>query len=193
MTAGFGEVRMWDAEPLHTATGELNGRCTLLLGLADEVDAVAATPSWMGETAVSAADRLRLLRDGLEDDLAEVAALRQAMGETADAVSGLRNGIAEIDYLAQAHDFRVADDGVVHDNGPRDVPGDERARADLARERERIRVESATSTACPPQTGTRPTAPASHRTGATGGRTRPRPGIRRCRGVRAGDGQAQGP
>ncbi|MGH3861211.1 hypothetical protein [Actinokineospora sp.] len=74
--ADFGEVRMWAAEPLHTATGDLNGRCTALLGLADEVDSAGATPSWTGETAVAAAQRLTLLRDGLEDDLAEVSALR---------------------------------------------------------------------------------------------------------------------
>ncbi|MDQ3402211.1 MAG: alpha/beta hydrolase [Actinomycetota bacterium] len=132
---------MWDPEPLHVASGELNGRANLMLGLADEMDSIAATPSWIGDTAVSTARRLRLLRDGFEDDLAEISAMRQAMGETGDAVSGLLHAVAEIDYLAQAHTFRVADDGGVHDNGPRNEPTDENQRAELARERERMKAE----------------------------------------------------
>lgn len=128
----FGEIRTWDAESLHTAAGELNGRCTALLGLADELDGAGMTPRWAGETAAAAAQRLALLREGIEDDVAEVSALRQAMGETADAVSGLAHAISEIDYLAEAHQFRIFDDNTVWDNGGPDPARGEEGRRDRA-------------------------------------------------------------
>ncbi len=61
------------------------------------------------------------------------------MGETADAVSGLLHGIEEIDYLANTHGFRVADDGTVHDNGPPD--GSDVQGEDATAERRRMQAE----------------------------------------------------
>ncbi|WP_172803291.1 alpha/beta hydrolase [Alloactinosynnema sp. L-07] len=90
------------------------------------------TPRWAGETSAAAAQRLALLREGIEDDVAEVSALRQAMGETADAVSGLAHAVSEIDYLAEAHQFRIFDDNTVWDNGGPDPARGEEGRRDRA-------------------------------------------------------------
>jgi hypothetical protein len=135
--ATFGELRAWKAEPLHAASTALNGRCDLLLGLDDEVHAVARTPNWIGEAAESAARRLELLRDGIADDVAEVAAVRRALGDAADAVEGLANAVSEIDYLASAYQFRIDDSGLVVDGRSLDPSLGEAA----VHDRERIEVE----------------------------------------------------
>jgi hypothetical protein len=130
--ANFGDVRKWDPEPLHVSVGELNRRCDQLLGLADELDAASQPSGWVGDAAYAAAMESRRRTDKLEEQVAGVAAVRRALGEAADAISALRHAVAEIDGLAGANGFAIADTGAVIEHATVGQPRDlERVKAEL--------------------------------------------------------------
>jgi Alpha/beta hydrolase len=131
--ADFGDVRRWDPEPLNASVGELNRRCDQLLGLADELTAACQPAGWVGDAAYVAATEARKHTDKLEEQVAGVAAVRRALAEAADAITGLRHAVAEIDSLAHANGFEVVDNGSVV----------ERATVGKERDLDRVKAELA--------------------------------------------------
>lgn len=137
----YGDVRRWQAEPLHESVGALNALCNTLIGLSDEA-AVDKTNRWHGEAASAAANSLWGIRVGLEDLVSEVAAMRTAMAEAADSVSGLEHGVADAESLAGRYCFRIEDNGILTDTAG-GVAASEPEEVAWQREREPIRVELA--------------------------------------------------
>lgn len=135
----YGEIRRWQARPMHQTEDELKNRSDLLLRLADELDLAGQTPSWSGEAGRGARRRLLVLRDDLEDAVAQLAAVRSAIGDAGDWIERVMVGVAEAEEIARAIDCRIDDAGTVHRDlaawsgheNRLDLPDLERKEADL--------------------------------------------------------------
>lgn len=138
----YGDVRRWEAEPLHQSVSCLNTMCTALIGFTDEVGDAGRTSRWHGEAAHGAGDTLRGIRTGMEDLISEVATMRTALAEAADSVSGLMHGVAEAESLASRYYLRIGDNGELHDTVRFSFPS-EQERAIWEGERNRIKAELA--------------------------------------------------
>lgn len=140
MSLTYGRIRQWRAEPLDAAASALRGNSDTLVGLADEFDAMGGPANWIGEAAGNATRKRHEITDTMERFVAGIRSAVTTLSQGAEAVTGLSRGIREADDLAARNGFAIGDDGAVNDvRPPRDVPED---RADdIARERERIRLE----------------------------------------------------
>ncbi|WP_199430874.1 alpha/beta hydrolase [Qaidamihabitans albus] len=136
----FAKVRRWQPEPLDQAEHQLKGRSEKLLGLADEFAAMGTPACWAGDAAEFARRRRTRVSDRMEHIVAGVAAARSALRNAADAIVGLKHGVAEADGLAASQGFAIDADGAIRDVAPpSDVPAEHAD--DVSRERARIQAE----------------------------------------------------
>lgn len=116
----WGDVVRWSPEPLADLVGVLNNRYDRLIGCADELRATALPEGWSGPAAETAATRAAKLADAAEELAAEGAMLRRAAGDVSDAITGVLNGVHEVQGLAAAHEFRIGEDGAITGGPPAD-------------------------------------------------------------------------
>ncbi|MEV6911706.1 alpha/beta hydrolase [Amycolatopsis sp. NPDC051071] len=120
--------------------GEVNSAYNKVVACSDDLRGINTAEGWHGEAAGAAANEVNQVIDGLEEYAAEVASLRRSAGDVGDAISGVKNGVKEVEGLARAHHFTIGDDGAVIDNGlPPDTP--EGQKEAVARERATIAAE----------------------------------------------------
>lgn len=112
------EVIRWSPEPLAQLVGVLNARYNTLIGCADELRATAMPEGWSGPAANAAATKANQLSDAAEELAAEGAMLRRAAGDVSDAITGVLNGVHEVQSLAAAHEFHIGDDGAITGGPP---------------------------------------------------------------------------
>ncbi|WP_414936608.1 alpha/beta hydrolase [Amycolatopsis sp. cmx-11-51] len=136
----WAEVTRWDSAPLQGAVGEVNAAYNKVVACSDDLRGINTADGWHGEAAGAAANEVNQVIDGLEEYAAEVASLRRSAGDVGDAISGVMNGVKEVEGLARAHHFTIGGDGAVNDNGPPpDTPEDQKEA--VARERATIAAE----------------------------------------------------
>ncbi|MFE5567050.1 alpha/beta hydrolase [Amycolatopsis japonica] len=136
----WAEVTRWDSAPLQDAVGEVNAAYNKVVACSDDLRGINTADGWHGEAAGAAANEVNQVIDGLEEYAAEVASLRRSAGDVGDAISGVMNGVKEVEGLARAHRFTIGGDGGVIDNGPPpDTPEDQKEA--VARERATIAAE----------------------------------------------------
>lgn len=136
----WGEVKRWQSAPLQGAVGPLNGEYNKLIALSDDLRDINTPDGWSGDAASAAAGAVNQIIDDLEEYAAEVAAARRGVGDTGDAITGVMHGVAEAEGLAKAHQFSIADDGSIVDNGPPSETPYDRQEA-VIQERRRISAE----------------------------------------------------
>jgi hypothetical protein len=140
MTAGYDDVRRWDAEAVESAATRLRGRRDTLVGLQDELDAAGALPDWHGTAGETARRSLGSTRNNAEVLVAELSAVVRALEDASDEVSRLRSRIADNDALADTYQFRIAADGAIVDIRPADPPPRSRFEAEDRAEAQRYRA-----------------------------------------------------
>lgn len=124
--ATYGEVRQWQPGPLDDAERALKGRSDTLVGLSDELAAVAVPEGWHGLAADAASVRAGAITDAMEHLVAGVNAARTALMAASDGVIGLRHLVAEAEELARRQGFSIDDSGRVVDGGlPAGTPPDQ--------------------------------------------------------------------
>ncbi|MFC3450270.1 alpha/beta hydrolase [Amycolatopsis speibonae] len=136
----WAEVTRWDSAPLQNAVGEVNAAYNKVVACSDDLRGINTADGWHGEAAGAAANEVDQVIDGLEEYAAEVAALRRGAGDVGDAISGVMNGVKEVEGLARAHHFVIGGDGAIVDNGP-PVGTPENQKEAVARERATIAAE----------------------------------------------------
>lgn len=108
----------WRPEPLADLAEVLNARYNTLIGCAGELRASGIPQGWSGPAADAAATKANQLSDAAEELAAEGAMLRRAAGDVSDAITGVLHGVAEVQSLAAAHEFRIGDDGSITGGPP---------------------------------------------------------------------------
>jgi hypothetical protein len=145
MTAGYDDVRKWDAEALNTSATNLRGRRDKLIGLQDELDDARKLPDWHGTAGEGARSSLGDTRNKAEILTAELSAVEHALQNASDDVAALKTRVTNNDSLADSYQFRIAADGAIVDNKPPDPPPKSRFeaedRAETQRHRETIRQQ----------------------------------------------------
>ncbi|ANN14275.1 hypothetical protein SD37_00465 [Amycolatopsis orientalis] len=136
----WAEVTRWDPGPLQTAVGEINAAYNKVVVCSDDLRGINTADGWHGEAATAAASEVDQVIDGMEEYAAEVASLRRSAGDVGDAISGVVNGVKEVEGLARAHHFTIGGDGEIVDNGPPPETADGEKEA-VARERAAIAAE----------------------------------------------------
>ncbi|MGM1062189.1 WXG100 family type VII secretion target [Saccharothrix sp. Mg75] len=151
MTAGYDDVRKWDAEALDASATNLGGRRDRLVGLQDELDGARKLPDWHGSAGELARGSLGSTRDKAEIMIAELSAVKRALQSASDDVSSLQSRVSNNDALADAYGFHISPDGTIVDNRPVDnsPPGssheaDERIAAQQHRENIKRQLEQET-------------------------------------------------
>ncbi|MFF0146171.1 alpha/beta hydrolase family protein [Amycolatopsis sulphurea] len=136
----WAQVRQWQPGPLQDAVGRLNASYNKLVACSDDLRGITTADGWHGDTASAASAAANKIIDDLEEYAAELAAGRRSFGETGDAITGVVNGVKEAEGLASAHNFAIAADGAIVDNGPTlCVPEDQKDA--VAQERQTIAAE----------------------------------------------------
>ncbi|MGC7093858.1 hypothetical protein ACPZ19_04250 [Amycolatopsis lurida] len=125
----WAEVTRWEPAPLQNAVGAINAEYNKLVPASEDLRKLTTPYGWTGQAAEAAANRVTRIVDRLEAWAAELEAARTAATNVGDAVAGVRRGADEAVHLATAHNFTIADDGAVHDNGPIPPPAPEQAEA----------------------------------------------------------------
>ncbi|WP_410657613.1 hypothetical protein [Amycolatopsis sp. lyj-112] len=145
MTAGYDDVRKWNAEALHASATNLGGRRDKLIGLQDELDDARKLPDWHGPAGERARGSLGDTRNKAEILIAQQSAVERALQNASDDVSALKTRVANNDSLADTYQFRIAADGAIVDNKPADPPPKSRFeaedRAEARRHRETIKKQ----------------------------------------------------
>jgi hypothetical protein len=145
MTAGYDDIRKWNAGALDSSATNLRGRRDKLIGLQDELDDARRLPDWHGPAGEGARSSLGDTRNKAEILIAELSAVERALQSASDDVTALKTRVANNDSLADTYQFRIAADGAIVDNKPADPPPRSRFeaedRAETARHRETIRKQ----------------------------------------------------
>ncbi|MFR9730180.1 alpha/beta hydrolase [Saccharopolyspora sp. MS10] len=122
----IGDLRRWNADGLDEAIDELKQRQDRLVQLDDELADSGRPREWHGEAADSAAAEHAKLGERLRELVLEISTVRTTTIATADEVRAISTELAELDALARAQHFSIADDGSVDDLGtPPGIPEDE--------------------------------------------------------------------
>lgn len=122
----WADVCRWHPAPLQEAVGAINDEYNKLVPASEDLRKLATPHGWTGDAASAAANTVNMLVDRLEAWAAEIQAGRQAATAVGDAITGVKNGVIEVEDLAAAQHFTIGDNGDVIDNGPPPgVPADQ--------------------------------------------------------------------
>ncbi|GAA4554250.1 alpha/beta hydrolase [Amycolatopsis samaneae] len=138
--ATWSDVTRWSPGPLQEAVGAINTAYNKLVACSDDLRDINTPYGWHGQAAGAAANKVNGIIDGLEEHAAEVASLRRGAGDVSDAITGVQNGVKEVEGLARAHHFTLGGDGAVIDGGPPPDTPEEQKHA-VTEERKRIATE----------------------------------------------------
>jgi hypothetical protein len=136
----WGEVKRWASAPLQDAVGPMNDAYNKTIAHSEDLRDINIPYGWFGDSASAAANAVNKIIDGLEEHAAEIAAGRRSVGDVGDAITGVVNGVHEVDWIAAAYHFTISDDGAINDIGPPpDAPDDQKEA--VAQERQRVAAE----------------------------------------------------